>query len=275
MLNNPEDIYKIKVDNIENFQDILKNKTLNDLEHLPDKPIDLPLVNQKNNFKSETNKNNSDKLITKDAKNAIINENSLTHKSNNNILKEKNTLLSDVNKKENFRFLNKLTDNNHFDWLKFRQNNLEKDSKDNKKNLNNNFNNDFNTKKNITNNLNENSELKSALENKIKNYYSENKNYLEKINKNITVLDKRVLGLQKETEISNESKGNNDSNKVDKLKDNTSQDIINTQTNKNQNLLTSFIQNVKSNMGTNLKEIANKFLSAQKPEQKINLKGNL
>lgn len=40
LLNNPEDLYKLKVDSIENFEKILINKTLSDLEKLPNSPID-------------------------------------------------------------------------------------------------------------------------------------------------------------------------------------------------------------------------------------------
>lgn len=281
MLNKPEDIYKIKIQNIENFQDILKNKTLNDLEHLPDKPIDLPLQNANSNNKIKESKDNS-------AKNSIkkTDEKANMHKANNN-LKEKNSLVFDINKKENFRFLNKLSDSNNFDLLKFRQHNLDNDSKDNNNNnnytttstpnaieedflLNKNNNNKCKNKNITTVNLNEKSELQHALENKIKYYYSHNKNYLEKQNKNLTTLDKKFLG-------SKESIAADEINKSSLLANNQQSEgnkiSVSSEADKNEKMLTTFIQNINANINSDLKEIANKFLN-KKPKMQIDLKGN-
>lgn len=281
LLKNPEDIYKIKIDNIENFQDIIKNKTLHDLKQLPDKPIDLPLANEKDtNSKDQkinlakTTINNND-VIKKETKKAGEKEN--TQKSNN-YLKEKNSLFFDMNKKENFRFLNKLSEKNHFDWLKFRQHNLEKDSKDNNTVIN-----DILMLNKITNKTVSNSEgyteLQHALENKIKNYYSQNKNYLEKLNGNLTSLDKKILGIanfEKDFKLNNSNenlKNNSDPTSINKIvTDNKT--INSSDLNKDKNLLTTFIQNVNTKMGTNLKDIANKFLK-DKPKQQMDLKGTL
>jgi len=285
LLANPEDIYKIKIDNIENFQDILKNKTLNDLEHLPDKPIDLPLHHQNSNKIRESKRSSLASEKLNNIKKADEKPN--IHKANN-FLKENNSLLSDINKKENFRFLNKLSDSNNFDLLKFRQHNFDKESKDDTDNktiiLNNyNSNNSSNTNTYSNSNsnstlfnLNDKSELQQALENKIKNYYLQNKNY-----KNLTSLDKKILGIVKfekdVADISSITAANEKNNlsSLVKTKENSSNKVsIPAEANKDQNLLTTLIQNSKANIGSDLKEIANKFLK-EKPKKKIDLKGNL
>jgi hypothetical protein len=271
LLNNPEDFYKIKIDNFENFQDILKNKTLNDLERLTDKPIDLPLVKHKGNIKTEQ-KHNSDKSLKKEDRKET-NEIITTHHKINDILKEKNSLLSDINKKENFRFLNKLSDSNHFDWLKFRQHNFEKDLIENKTNPSDNA--KFNNNTSINNN--KKSEIQHAMENKIKNDYSHNKIYLEKLNKSLTGINENILGIAKyEKEFGGHAsasvKNQNSSSLIQtKNIDNKDKNQIGSNNN-NKGLLTTFIQNVKANMGTNLKEIANKYFK-KKAESSIDLKG--
>jgi len=271
LLNNPEVYYKINIDNFENFQDILKNKTLNDLERLPDKPINLPLVKHKGNIKTEQ-KHNSDKSLKKEDRKET-NEIPTTHRKINDILKEKNSLLYDINKKENFRFLNKLSDSNHFDWLKFRQHNFEKDLIENKTNPSD----KAKFKNNTSINNNEKSEIQHAMENKIKNDYSHNKNYLEKLNKNFTVINDNILGIakyQKEfgghasTSVNNQNSSSLIQTKYIDSKDKN----LNGSINSNKGLLTTFIQNVKANMGTNLKEIANKYFK-KKAENSIDLKG--
>merc|ERR1711957_256548 len=109
LLKTPEDLNKLDVGNIENFGDILKNKTMNDLEKLPYKPYDLPSKEKK----EETKKTNKITVNTKQ---------NLTTK----VQKEKKpngSLFDKINSKENYRFLSKLSNNNenHFDLLKFKQ----------------------------------------------------------------------------------------------------------------------------------------------------------
>jgi hypothetical protein len=270
----PEDIYKIKIDNIKKFQDIIKNKTLNDLQNLQDSPIDLSLVkNEKDyskiafynhNLIKNSTKNTSENKKKISNNNANYNFFEISHKNPIFIEKEKNSLLNDINKKENFRFLNKLSkDKNYFNWLKFRQNvNDNKiDAIDNSKNTsigNTNFQSDklTNYSKNHLNYLKKlnmsfilNSPLlrikdKPAIENKIKNYIEKNKNIINKLNKNLTILDKKILGI------------NNINSVVEKNQNIT----LKSDTQNEKNTANYLIQTVNSNIGSNIKDIATKYI---------------
>lgn len=293
----PEDIYNIKVDNIENFENFLKNKTLLDLEKLPDSPIDLPIKKSelkhksyakiKNKYSDITNSSNSSAIKNNTNPN-ITNlneyklENGISDKTSNNIIenKEKNSLLSDIKRKENFRFLNKLSENDHFSWLKFKQNNIDKDEEklNSSGYVNTNNNNENKTEVNPppSNVINKDMQIFnsniSLLKNKIKDYYYSNKNIFEKIHSNLTRLDKNILDInlmnpifaarEYNRQLFNQNSTSNSVKKLQAVENNT-----------NIKFDTSFIQQVKNEIGSNFKNIANRFLKGKNPKE-VDLKGN-
>jgi len=243
LLNKPEDIYKIKIENIENFQEVLKNKTLNDLKKLPDSPIDLPIANKIENIYSNSKTEKQKSSLDLNSSDKITKKNEEKIKENkNHVIKEKNTLISSIDKKENFRFLNKLSDINYFDLLKFRQNNNNKDF--DSKNIITSLNNSTFIRKNDL-------EIPHALTNKIQKYYSDNQKYLEKFKKNFTQFDQKFLGIENLKTIENTN-----NHTVSNLFGSS----YNFSNGSKDNLVTSLIQTVKNQIGINFNNIESQLL---------------
>ena len=212
MLNNPEDLYKIKVDSIENFEKILINKTLNDLEKLPNSPIDK-FKNKEVKNEKKINKNK----FKKEEKRSLIDNSKVDNKN------ETFSLLNDVNKKENFRFLNKLADNDkNFNLLHFRQKFTEKEINEDapKKNI---INKEILSYTKVNNVKNSSG---SFLDNNIKKYYSQNQKILNKLNLNLTNLDLKILGYKKIPYIQNNFVLKNKTHKISDLKSNIKSKFI-------------------------------------------------
>ena len=218
----------------------MKNKTLNDLEKLPDKPYDLP----KNSNSKEEPKKINDNKDNKDNNNNNSSQNStkiniLTNTVSPNKLKA-NSIFDNINSKENYRFLSKLSIDNgyHFDLLKFKQNNND-DNNDKKKKYNDYYNdNDYNSK----------------LSNKTKNE-NENKNNNNNNNNTISIFDI----LDKDNQNQNDKKNSQIKFQINQIENNKDK-ISNLTINKNKNksdynkeiensLVEKFSKNLQMKMG--------------------------
>ena len=222
----------------------MKNKTLNDLEKLPDKPYDLPSYSNSREESKKLNDDKNNKNIKKSHNSTNTKINTLSTPFSSNKIKD-DSLFDKINSKENYRFLSKLSNDNgyHFDLLKFKQNNYDDKIEINKNNINFNFNAKLNKK------IKKENEKKDNPISIFDVIDKDNENYNENIKKNSQIKFKLNQNKIKKNENLNLTNYNNI---IDEKKDNinnstSTSNYINKEI--ENSLVEKFSKNLKMKMG--------------------------